>query len=158
MTTGPRLSPTHCQRCHTQRTREVKQWMTGGRQTIAVMKTLRNFIKNPIERWAGAYRSSRIKNSLYLMMETLVYLRMPSVPCSIRVECWDDQWMINLESMVKAFNVFKSVHRRTFQINQPTRCNNFSSLLLDDLYFRTVHVVIYIYIFYLTFKNRASYI
>jgi hypothetical protein len=27
--------------------------------------------------------------------------------------------------------VCKSVHHHTFQINQPTRCNNFSSLLLD---------------------------
>ena len=29
------------------------------------------------------------------------------------------------------FKVCKSVHHHTFQINQPTRCNNFSSLLLD---------------------------
>jgi len=30
-----------------------------------------------------------------------------------------------------ASKVCKSVHHHTFQINQPTRCNNFSSLLLD---------------------------
>jgi len=29
------------------------------------------------------------------------------------------------------FKVCKSVHHHTFQINQPTRCNNFSSSLLD---------------------------
>ena len=29
------------------------------------------------------------------------------------------------------FKVCKSVHHLTFQINQPTRCNNLSSLLLD---------------------------
>jgi len=29
------------------------------------------------------------------------------------------------------FEVCKSMHHHTFQINQPTRCNNFSSLLLD---------------------------
>ena len=29
------------------------------------------------------------------------------------------------------FKVCKSVHHHTFQINQPTRCNSFSSLLLD---------------------------
>ena len=29
------------------------------------------------------------------------------------------------------FKVCKSVHHHTIQINQPTRCNNFSSLLLD---------------------------
>jgi len=29
------------------------------------------------------------------------------------------------------FKVCKSVHHRTIQINQPTRCNSFSSLLLD---------------------------
>jgi len=32
---------------------------------------------------------------------------------------------------VAKFKVCKSVHHHTFQINQPTRCNNFSSLLLD---------------------------
>jgi len=30
-----------------------------------------------------------------------------------------------------AFDVCKSVHHHTLQINQPTRCNNFTSLLLD---------------------------
>jgi hypothetical protein len=29
------------------------------------------------------------------------------------------------------FKVCKSMHHHTIQINQPTRCNNFSSLLLD---------------------------
>jgi len=29
------------------------------------------------------------------------------------------------------FKVFKSVHHHTIQINQPTRCKNFPSLLLD---------------------------
>jgi len=29
------------------------------------------------------------------------------------------------------FKVCKTVHHQTIQINQPTRCNNFSSLLLD---------------------------
>ena len=29
------------------------------------------------------------------------------------------------------FKVCKSLHHHTIQINQPTRCNNFSSLLLD---------------------------
>jgi hypothetical protein len=29
------------------------------------------------------------------------------------------------------FEVCKSVYHHTMQINQPTRCNNFSSLLLD---------------------------
>jgi len=28
-------------------------------------------------------------------------------------------------------NHITEVHERPFQINQPTRCNNFSSLLLD---------------------------
>ena len=35
---------------------------------------------------------------------------------------------LNSESDIK---VCKSVHHHTIQINQPTRCNNFSSLLLD---------------------------
>jgi hypothetical protein len=29
------------------------------------------------------------------------------------------------------YKVCKPVHHHTFQINQPTRCNNFSSLLFD---------------------------
>jgi len=33
--------------------------------------------------------------------------------------------------VVSVFKVCKSLHYHTFQINQPTRCNNFSSLLLD---------------------------
>jgi hypothetical protein len=32
------------------------------------------------------------------------------------------------------FDVGKSVHRQTIQINQPTRCNSFTSLLLDVLF------------------------
>ena len=32
---------------------------------------------------------------------------------------------------IYAFKFFKSVHHHTIQINQPTRCNSFSSLLLD---------------------------
>jgi len=37
----------------------------------------------------------------------------------------------SLKLMYLKFKVCKSVHHRSFQINQPTRCNNFSSLLLD---------------------------
>ena len=33
--------------------------------------------------------------------------------------------------IVCKFDVRKSVHHHTIQINQPTRCNNFTSLLLD---------------------------
>jgi hypothetical protein len=32
---------------------------------------------------------------------------------------------------ISFFKVCKSVHHHTFQIIQPTRCNNFSSLILD---------------------------
>jgi hypothetical protein len=35
------------------------------------------------------------------------------------------------ENMSFRIKVFKSVSHYTIQINQPTRCNNFSSLLLD---------------------------
>ena len=33
--------------------------------------------------------------------------------------------------MTNKFIVCKSMHHHTFQINQPTRCNNFSSSILD---------------------------
>ena len=35
------------------------------------------------------------------------------------------------EHILLIFKVCKSVHHHTIQINQPTKCNNFSSLLLD---------------------------
>ena len=37
----------------------------------------------------------------------------------------------NLTTQFPKFKFCKSVHHHTVQINQPTRCNNFSSLLLD---------------------------
>ena len=40
------------------------------------------------------------------------------------------QLILVLKCML-GFKVCKSVHHHAFQINQPTRCNNFSSLLLD---------------------------
>jgi len=36
-----------------------------------------------------------------------------------------------LRQILEKFKVCESVHHHTFQIHQPTRCNNFSSLLLD---------------------------
>jgi len=36
-----------------------------------------------------------------------------------------------IHNILHKFKVCKSVHHHTIQINQPTRCNNFSSLLLD---------------------------
>jgi hypothetical protein len=35
------------------------------------------------------------------------------------------------QHVIYKFKVCKSVHHHTIQINQPTRCNNFSNLLLD---------------------------
>ena len=44
----------------------------------------------------------------------------------------DDNFRLeSFYTLQSIFKVFKSVHYHTFQINQPTRCNNFSSLLLD---------------------------
>jgi hypothetical protein len=39
--------------------------------------------------------------------------------------------IIRIQHIFFKFKVCKSVHHHTFQTNQPTRCNNFSSLLLD---------------------------
>ena len=36
--------------------------------------------------------------------------------------------------VIYKFKFCKSVHHRTIQINQPTRCNYFSSLLLEFIY------------------------
>jgi len=40
------------------------------------------------------------------------------------------QWAISSQHF-EEFNVCKSVHHHMIQINQPTRCNSFTSLLLD---------------------------
>jgi len=37
----------------------------------------------------------------------------------------------NIRQLFCEFDVCKSVHHRTIQMNQPTRCNSFTSLLLD---------------------------
>jgi hypothetical protein len=37
----------------------------------------------------------------------------------------------SLKSTCSEFDVLKSVHHHTIKINQPTRCNSFTSLLLD---------------------------
>jgi hypothetical protein len=39
-----------------------------------------------------------------------------------------------LEQSILIFKVCKSMHHHTIQINQPTRCNNFSRLLLVFMY------------------------
>jgi len=36
-----------------------------------------------------------------------------------------------ISNFISGFDVVKSVHHHTMQINQPTRCNNFTSFLLD---------------------------
>jgi hypothetical protein len=40
-------------------------------------------------------------------------------------------WLLLLDLVCYKFDVRKSVHYHTIQINQPTRCNSFTSLLLD---------------------------
>ena len=40
-------------------------------------------------------------------------------------------WKPGINNRTYQFKVCKSVHHHKTQINQPTRCNNFSSLLLD---------------------------
>jgi len=45
---------------------------------------------------------------------------------------WHTTVMTYLNKIFSLFDVRKSVHHHTIQINQPTRCNNFTSLLLDS--------------------------
>jgi len=44
---------------------------------------------------------------------------------------WQHKNIMNSVTTVNEFKVCKSVHHHTIPINQPTRCNNFPSLLLD---------------------------
>ena len=45
--------------------------------------------------------------------------------------------LVTSASRSSEFKVCKSLHHYTIQINQPTRCNNLSSLLLDVIYSST---------------------
>jgi hypothetical protein len=48
-----------------------------------------------------------------------------------RITFWNKLHFEENETFWITFKVCKSVHHRTFQINQPNWCNSFSSLLLD---------------------------
>lgn len=52
---------------HTPHVGEVKQSMTGARQKIAVLIAFRKYTKISLDRRAGAYQSSRRKNTLYYL-------------------------------------------------------------------------------------------
>jgi len=60
-------------------------------------------------------------------------LKLTTINMRVQLKCLKSHkdFAKNVQSNVFAFKVCKSVHHRTFQINRPTRCNNFSSLLLD---------------------------
>ena len=57
--------------------------------------------------------------------------------CADCLEIWEPQFPGTLRACPGlqwdcfTFKVCKSVHHHTIPINQPTRCNNFSSLLID---------------------------
>jgi hypothetical protein len=65
---------------------------------------------------------SRVENPvsipLYVILFVTTYALSPEVFIIITLE-------------ISRFKVCKSVHHHTIQINQTTKCNNFSSLLLD---------------------------
>ena len=50
-----------------------------------------------------------------------------------KVYVWDQQSVSvkSQQTRYSEFKICKSMHHHTIQINQPTRCNSFSSLLLD---------------------------
>ena len=53
------------------------------------------------------------------------FYKVPFLSCVLTTFKWRSY------NCVSKFKVCKSVHHHTIQINQPTRCKNFSSLLLD---------------------------
>jgi len=46
-------------------------------------------------------------------------------------QVWTVKFQVLYQQHTAEFKVCKAVHRHTIPINQPTRCKNFSSLLLD---------------------------
>jgi hypothetical protein len=51
--------------------------------------------------------------------------------CLICSQIYETRCVHCLEMHIMSFKICKSVHHHTIQINQPTRCNRFSGLLLD---------------------------
>jgi len=54
-----------------------------------------------------------------------------AVDYSVAIPILINKVYISFDIQLAMFKICKSVHHNTIQINKPTRCNNFSSLLLD---------------------------
>jgi len=58
-------------------------------------------------------------------------LRDTGCECGVWTQMAQNSVQCQTNRLTSKFKVCKSVHHHTIQINQPTRCNNSSSLLLD---------------------------
>jgi len=73
---------------------------------------------------------------LYKAQDVTIFLHILIFVCLDKLDQFEiyQNYFEIFSSMVlerEEFKVCKSVHHHTIQINQPTRCNNFLSLLLD---------------------------
>ena len=89
-------------------------------------KLTRNFFFNSIMRDISTLSHINLRNICYLHQLFKCY-RFLDILCHI-LSCQVTRILIQCEYN---FKVCQSVHHHTFQINQPTRCKNFSSLLFD---------------------------
>jgi hypothetical protein len=73
-----------------------------------------------------------------VFIPSFIVLQFESVIClvlnyytEVSANIFSDAEHMYFQNVFFPFKVRQSMHHHTFEINQPTRCNNFSSLLLD---------------------------
>jgi len=106
--------------------------------SVTLQSTSQSF-KVPLQKYALMYAQSPFKISDYSFYSPTLFIAptrstCPSIPLAIIYIRSAPQPLKHAHSsplVLPQYKHFKQNNVLTFQINQPTRCNNFSSLLLD---------------------------
>jgi len=112
--------------------RDIYWWMTRCANHFIFICNLPLFLNvrchvHCIKNWR-ARRGVMVKLSLLSCSQEILSHEDTCLICS---QIYETKCVHCLEMHIMSFKICKSVHHHTIQINQPTRCNNFSSLLLD---------------------------
>jgi len=83
--------------------------------------------------WTTAYQKWHILTHTRQQKANTLNLMVPDIKESLINTPTRWGTLINLPILAQTFKVCKSVHHHTIQINQTTRCNNFSSNKLEKL-------------------------
>jgi hypothetical protein len=82
--------------------------------------------------WRGCGSEKKISLNFIAAKASKLMTLLPTVGrCDFWLEMRCSQELFSICEMKYMFQVCKSVHHYTVSVNQPTRCNNFSSLLLN---------------------------